>query len=282
MGVAVPYESKSRAEPAKMKFLAVLLLVALAYAEPEAAPDAKADAEAAPWYYGYYGHPGYYGWGGYYGRRWGGYYGYGGYPYAYGYWKRDAEQQPDQMVKREAEEGDAKPAMLYAGYYGHYPTTLHYGVAGYPYAHHPYALAHPAVTYAAPVAPTVAVKPYTYYANSGGAVHIVKREAEAKPEAEAEASPESWYYGYYGHPYRWGGYYRGYYGYGYPYRYWWKRSAEQLQPESQHIVKRSADADADADASPESWYYGYYGHPYRWGGYYRGYYGYGYPGYYWG
>merc|ERR1711941_91574 len=88
-----------------------------------------------------------------------------------------------------------------------YPTTLHYGVAGYPYTHHPYALAHPAVTYAAPVAPTVAVKPYTYYANSGGAVHIVKRDAEAKPEAEAEASPESWYYGYYGHPYRWGGYY---------------------------------------------------------------------------
>merc|ERR1711953_1424800 len=191
MGVAVPYESKSRAEPAKMKFLAVLLLVALAYAEPEAAPDAEADAEAAPWYYGYYGHPGYYGgWGGYYGRRWGGYYGWGGYPYAYGYWKRDAEQQqPDQMVKREAEEEEAKPAMLYAGYYGHYPTTLHYGVAGYPYAHHPYALAHPAVTYAAPVAPTVAVKPYTYYANSGGAVHIVKRDAEAKPEAEAEASP---------------------------------------------------------------------------------------------
>merc|ERR1711953_547498 len=125
MGVAVPYESKSRAEPAKMKFLAVLLLVALAYAEPEAAPDAEADAEAAPWYYGYYGHRGYYGG--------------GGYPYAYGYWKRDAEQQqPAQMVKREAEEGDAKPAMLYAGYYGHYPTTLHYGVAGYPYAHHPY------------------------------------------------------------------------------------------------------------------------------------------------
>merc|ERR1711878_1417 len=175
MGVAVPYESKSRAEPAKMKFLAVLLLVALAYAEPEAAPDAEADAEAAPWYYGYYGHPGYYG-------GWGGYYGYG-YPYRY-WWKRSAEeQQPDQMVKREAEEEEAKPAMLYAGYYGHYPTPLHYGVAGYPYAHHPYALAHPAVTYAAP---TVAVKPYTYYANSGGAVHIVKRDAEAKPEAEAE------------------------------------------------------------------------------------------------
>merc|ERR1712158_242101 len=224
MGVAVPYESKSRAEPAKMKFLAVLLLVALAYAEPEAAPDAEADAEAAPWYYGYYGHPGYYGgWGGYYGRRWGGYYGWGGYPYAHGYWKRDAEAEQPEMVKREAEEQEAKPAMLYAGYYGHYPTTLHYGVAGYPYAHHPYALAHPAVTYAAPVAPTVAVKPYTYYANSGGAVHIVKRDAEAKPEAEAEASPESWYYGYYGHPYRWGGYYGGwggYYGRRWGYGYW--------------------------------------------------------------
>merc|ERR1739846_87502 len=96
-----------------------------------------------------------------------------------------------------------KPALLYAGYYGHYPTTLHYGVAGYPYAHHPYALAHPAVTYAAPVAPTVAVKPYTYYANSGGAVHIVKRDAEARDP----------YDGYYGHPYRWGGYYGGWGGY---------------------------------------------------------------------
>merc|ERR1712119_88885 len=49
------------------------------------------------------------------------------------------------------------------------------------------------------------------------------------------------------------------------------------------VVKRSADA--DADASPESYYYGYYGHPYRWGGYYgHGYYGhrYGYGYGYWG
>ena len=173
---------------------AILLLVALAYAEPEAAPD----AEAAPWYYGYYGHPGYYGgWGGYYSQRWGGYYGWGGYPYSYGYryWKRDSEDEGDEPLpqdlfvaspalplieqyselrkntgyrgysyglgKRNSED-EAKPAMLYTGYYGHYPTTLHYGVAGYPYAHHPYALAHPAVTYAAPtvVTPTV-VKPYT-------------------------------------------------------------------------------------------------------------------------
>ena len=59
-------------------------------------------------------------------------------------------------------DADASPESLYAGYYGHYPTTLHYGVAGYPYAHHPYALAHPAVTYAAPaVAAATLVKPYT-------------------------------------------------------------------------------------------------------------------------
>merc|ERR1712226_1023005 len=103
--------------------------------------------------------------------------------------------------------------------------------------------------------------------------------AAVMAEPEAEASPESYYYGYYG------GYpaYRGYYGYGgyygYPYRYW-KREAAPVEEDNHAIKKRSADA--DADASPESYYYGYYGHPYRWGGYSRGYYGYGYPGYYWG
>jgi len=180
---------------------------------------------------------------------------------------------------------------------------------------------------------------------------------EADPKAEADA--ESWYYGYYGHPYYYGGY-RGYYGwggyYGYPYRYWWKRDAEQQQmmpqgmpqqrvarsPDEEaaegpaaeakpallysgyypyyhypyythythpvtyttpvtyahpytyyansggavHIVKRDAEsrpeADPKAEADPESWYYGYYGYPYR------RYYGYGYYGhpyrygYYWG
>merc|ERR1712010_394042 len=82
------------------------------------------------------------------------------------------------------------------------------------------------------------VKPYTYYANSGGAVHIVKkREAEAEAEPEAEADPQAWYaysgyhpyaygrhYGYagyryspYTYGYRYGGYpyYSGYHGYGY-------------------------------------------------------------------
>merc|ERR1711963_1054232 len=104
---------------------------------------------------------------------------------------------------------------------------------------------------------------------------------EAEPKADADAAADAWY-AYYGHPYRYYGY-GGYYGrwYGYPYRYWWKRSAEAADPrapltsELQGVQKR----EAEAEASPESWYYGYYGHPYRyygWGGYYRGYYGYPY------
>merc|ERR1719510_2515567 len=100
-----------------------------------------------------------------------------------------------------ADEEVAKPAVLYAG---HYP---YYGYAG---LHYPYALSHPAVTYA--------VKPYTYYANSGGAIHIVKRDAESNPDADA--SPESLYAGYYGvYPTKYhygyaglGAYYGGYWG----------------------------------------------------------------------
>jgi len=66
------------------------------------------------------------------------------------------------------------------------------------------------------------VQPYNrYYANSGGALHVVKREAEADSEADseadAEASPESWYNGVYGHPYQHHGFYNDYtYGQRYP------------------------------------------------------------------
>jgi hypothetical protein len=224
--LAVPYEFEGRSA-AKMKYLALLLLVASAFAAPDSVPEAdpKAEADAESWYYGYYGHPyrGYYGYGG-----WGGYYGgYYGYPYRY-WWKRDAEQQqmpygampqgdngdlkrvarsPDEeAAEGPAAEPAAAPALLYSGYYPyyHYPYYTHY--------------THP-VTYTTPV---TYAHPYTYYANSGGAVHIVKRDAESRPEADpkAEADPESWYYGYYGYPYRrYYGY--GYYGHPYRYGYYW-------------------------------------------------------------
>merc|ERR1711872_116722 len=118
--------------PVNMKMLIFLALAAFVAADPEA----KADAEADPYYYGGYGY------GGYGLRSYGGY-GYGGYGRGY-----------------------------YGGYRGYYG----------------------------------------------------KREAEAEPEAKAEADP--YYYGGYGRSYGYGlrsyggygyygGYGRGYYGYGY-------------------------------------------------------------------
>merc|ERR1712077_40687 len=98
---------------------------------------------------------------------------------------------------------EAKAAEVKTVVYTH---PYHYGGYAYPYAYN-----------YAPVAHAV-VKPYTYYANSGGAVHIVKkREAEAEPEAEAD--PQAWYaYSGY-HPYAYGHHY-GYAGYRYsPYTY---------------------------------------------------------------
>merc|ERR1712113_726670 len=90
---------------------------------------------------------------------------------------------------------------------------------------------------------------------------LVACEPEAKPEAEADP-----WYGYYGHPYAYGGYRA--YGYGYPYAhhglYYGKRSAE-------------AEPEAKAEADPALLYaaYGYGAYPYAYGGYRA--YGYGYP-----
>jgi hypothetical protein len=168
-----------------MKLIVVLALFGLAFADPEAKP------EADPYFY--------------YNTL-----GYGGYhPYTYGYGHhlgytlpvvKPAETEEVAEVKEAAE--PKAPVVTYAhpyAYGGVYP--YHYG-----YTHTP-------VTY---TVPTVAHAAYTvprYYANSAGVVHAVaKREAEAEPEAEAD--PKSWY-GYYGYPYA----YRGY-GYGhYPYAY---------------------------------------------------------------
>merc|ERR1712079_347340 len=116
------YETKSQTT---MKFLLIgALAIAAVMAEPEA------DADAAVYYGGYYGHPGYYGYGGYrsgyygYGLYNRGYYGgYYGYPYATGYGyarhfgKRSADAEP---------ESDTDAAVYYGGYYGH-PGYYGYG-----------------------------------------------------------------------------------------------------------------------------------------------------------
>merc|ERR1712154_98614 len=145
-----------------MKFLVVLALFAAASAEPE--------AEADPWYYYTHGAASYHPY------TYGAAYGYG-YPY-YQYvlpTVKAAEEKAEEPVV-EAKAAEVKPVV--------YTHPYVYGGVHYPYAYN-----------YAPVAHTV-VKPYTYYANSGGAVHIVKkREAEAEPEAEAD--PNAWYgYGY--------------------------------------------------------------------------------------
>merc|ERR1711887_438575 len=81
-----------------MKTIAIVLLAAVAFAEPEAKP--KADADPYLLYGGYgLGHLGYAGHLGY-----GGYYG-----HAY-YGKREAEAEP---------KAAADPYLLYGGYYGH-------------------------------------------------------------------------------------------------------------------------------------------------------------------
>jgi len=174
-----------------MKFLVVLALFAAVSAEPE--------ADANPYLYYTHGvhHPYNYGY---------------RYPYVY----KPVVAAPvvakaAEPVEKAVEPVAEKKPVVYT-----YPHV--YGAYGaYPYAHYNYAAG--------------LVKPYQYYANSGGAVHVVKREAEA------EADPEAWYsysgyspyayrnygyryapytYGYAGYPYaRYGGYarYHGYAGY---------------------------------------------------------------------
>merc|ERR1712227_295372 len=117
-------------------------------------------AEADPWYYYTHGaaayHPYTYG------------YGYPYYQYVLPTVKAAEEKAEEPVV--EAKAAEVKPVVYTHPYY--------YGGYGYPYAYN-----------YAPVAHAV-VKPYTYYANSGGAVHIVKKR-EAEPEAEAD--PNAWY-----------------------------------------------------------------------------------------
>merc|ERR1719323_1916307 len=148
-------------------------------------------------------------------------------------------------------EAEADPALFY-GAYG-------YGL-GYPYLS----------TYAhVPAYHHVGYAP-RYYANSGGAVHIVKREAEAEATADATADADAeadagYLYGAY------------VYGYAAPYAYrshvyapYAYRSYLHPYGYAHHYIgKRSADAEPEAEADAAAGYYGYYG--YRAYGYPYGY-----------
>jgi len=207
----------------------------------EAVKVEKRDAEADPsalWY-------------GYYGRPWGlyrGYYGYYGHPF-YGYGARSHQKVENagasydihQLHKRDAE---ADPSAYWYGYYGH---PYHWGYYGYPYyrsggtsnqmvenagASYEVKVNHKREAEADPSAYWYGYYGHPYhwgyygypYYRSGGTSNQMVENAGAsyevkvnhKREAEADADPSAWYYGYYGHGYH--GYYGGYYGYyGHPY-----------------------------------------------------------------
>merc|ERR1712106_987011 len=116
-----------------------------------------------------------------------------------------------------------------------------------------------------------------YVANSAGVVHVAKREAEAEPEAEADAALLYGGYGYGGLGYAgvgyagYGGYGLGYAGYGgYGLGYGRGLGYAGLG----YYGKRSADAEPEAKADAALLYGGY-----GYGGYGRGYAGLGYAGY---
>merc|ERR1712121_449354 len=144
-------------------------------------------------------------------------------------------------------DADADPALLYTTYGPHALT----GYASYL----------PLTTYASPYTYGYAPR---YYANSSGAVHIVKRDAEpdAEPAADADADAALYGYAYRGYlPYAYSGYRYpyAYSGYRYPYHHYGKRSAD-AEPVA------DATADVDADAALYGYTYGAY-HPYAYSAY---------------
>merc|ERR1711939_141761 len=88
-------------------------------------------------------------------------------------------------------------------------TTVHAAPVVYSGVHHA-AVAAPVVYNTAAHVAAPVVHTAGYYANSGGAVHIVKRDADADADADA-----AYYYSGYHHPYAYSGF-RRFYG-GFPY-----------------------------------------------------------------
>merc|ERR1711931_64670 len=151
----------------------------------------------------------------------------------------------------------AEPEAEADAYYGGY-----YGLGAYGYAPRSYAYS----SYAAPYAyRSYGYAPYRSY----GAYRLHKRDAEAEPEADADA----YYAGVYGA-------YRGYSAYpyshgysAYPYSYGYSGYASPYYSAYRGIYKRDAEAEPEADA----YYAGHYGYRYPSYGYRS--YGYGYPSY---
>merc|ERR1712109_36939 len=182
-----------------MKFLVILSLVAFVACEPES--EAKPESESwygfnyPSFYRGYAGYP-------YYNHQ-------SAYPTTYNHamTARFVQPynghfvQPYRYFKREA---DAE-----SWYYGYgYPSAFQQqGYPGYPFYNMnqtAYSMTFNNARFVQQPYNGHFMRPYNYnryYANSVGAVHVVKREAEADSEADAEASPESWYDGIYGQRY---------------------------------------------------------------------------------
>merc|ERR1711899_34173 len=103
----------------------------------------------------------------------------------------------------------AVPAVHSAAVKSEVETTVHAAPVVYSGVHHA-AVAAPVVYNTAAHVAAPVVHTAGYYANSGGAVHIVKREADADADADA-----AYYYSGYHHPYAYSGF-RRFYG-GFPY-----------------------------------------------------------------
>merc|ERR1712168_1687190 len=160
-----------------MKSFAFVCLFAAAYAAPAA--DADAEADPALLYsslgYGYH------------------------HPYTYGAYAPYAVPAVHSAAVKSVVETPAEVK-----------TTVHAAVAA-PAVYNT-AVAAPVVYNTAAHVAAPVVRTAGYYANSGGAVHIVKREAEAEADADA-----AYYYSGYHHPYAYSGF-RRFYG-SFPYAY---------------------------------------------------------------
>merc|ERR1711872_130979 len=167
-----------------MKSFAFVCLFAAAYAAPAADADAEADPALLYSSLGYGGYAGYH------------------HPYTYGAYAPYVAAVPavhSAAVKSAVETPAEVKTTVHAAPVVTYNAVHHASPVVYNTAAH---VASPVVynTVAAPVVQTAG-----YYANSGGAVHIVKREAEADADA-------AYYYSGYRSPYVYGAYRSPFYG----------------------------------------------------------------------